>query len=144
MKHIRSINEFQDLSRENNYIIEDRDGSLSLDTEQIVKDLMKALPYYQKRLPYYDGADRTLTLQEIEELAWSFAEIDSDKLQELTLGGSEGEIGIEGSDDDDDLSFTEMRDSMIHAWSNCNIDDLSDMFVDFVEDEVIGTERHFG
>lgn len=130
MKHIQSINEFEDLSRENNYLLDGEDKSLTLDTEQIVKDLMKALPYYQKRLPYYDGKERTLTPQETEQLAWSFAEIDNDKLHELTLGGTEEDAGIA---DDEDL-FTETRDSLIHAWSSCDLDDLVDMFVDWVQD----------
>jgi hypothetical protein len=71
------------------------------------------------------------------------------------MGGIEGDIDMPGRDDEDDddddyeeddedgISFTEKRDALIYAWGNCNLDDLADMFVDFVEDEIIGTDRHF-
>jgi len=142
MRHIQSLNEFHDLSQENNYLLDgEEEDQLSLDTEEIVKDLMTSLPYYQKRLPYYDGADRTLTPEEIEDLAWQFAEIERDQLEELTMGGTEDDIVMPG--DNEDLSFTELRDASMNAWGNCNLDDLADMFVDFVEDEILGTDRHF-
>jgi hypothetical protein len=137
MRHLQSLNEFHDLSQENNYLLDREEDQLSLDTEQIVKDLIRALPYYQKRLPAQENPNPV----EIEDLAWQFAEIERDQLEELTMAGTEDDIEMPG--ENEDLSLTELRDAAIHAWSNCNIDDLSDMFVDFVEDEILGTERHF-
>lgn len=139
MKHLQSLNEFHDLSQMNNYLRDGREKSLLLDTHEIVKDLMTSLDYYRKRLPEFKG--RPLTIKKIENYAWNFAEIDSDLLNELTMGGIEGEIGVPALEDDD--YFTEKRDSLINAWSNCNLDYLADMFVDFVEDEILGTDRHF-
>jgi hypothetical protein len=139
MRHLQSLNEFHDLSQMNNYLRDGREKSLLLDTHEIVKDLMTSLDYYRKRLPDLKG--RPLTIKKIEDLAWNFAEIDSDMLGELTMGGIEGEIGVPALEDDD--YFTEKRDALINAWSNCNLDYLADMFVDFVEDEILGTDRHF-
>jgi hypothetical protein len=139
MRHIQSLNEFDDLSQMNNYLLNGREKSLRLDTHEIVKDLMTSLDYYRKRLPEFRG--RPLTIKKIENYAWNFADIDSDLLNELTMGGIEGEIGVPALEDDD--YFTEKRDALINAWSNCNLDYLADMFVDFVEDEILGTDRHF-
>jgi hypothetical protein len=132
MRHIQSLNEFHDLSQENNYLLDgEEEDQLSLDTESIVKDLMTSLPYYQERLPYYDGADRTLTPEEIESLAWHFAEIQRDQLEELTMGGLDNELDQE---EDQEISLDAQRDSLINSWEACDIDALSDLFVDWVED----------
>jgi hypothetical protein len=132
MRHLQSLNEFHDLSQENNYLLDREEDQLSLDTEQIVKDLIRALPYYQKRLPYYDGADRTLTPAEIEDLAWHFSEIQRDNIEELTMGGTDNDIDL--NDDDEGVSLEAHRENLIRVWSSCDLDDLTDMFVDWIED----------
>jgi hypothetical protein len=132
MRHIRTINEFHDLSRSNNYLIDKGEDTLSLDTESIVGDLMRSLAYYKERLPYYDGADRTLTPQDIQALAEHFSEIQRDNIEELTMGGTDNDIDL--NDDDEGVSLEAHRENLIRVWSACDLDDLSDMFVDWVED----------
>jgi hypothetical protein len=132
MRHIQSLNEFHDLSQENNYLLDREEDQLSLDTEQIVKDLMRSLAYYRERLPYYDGADRTLTPAEIEDLAWHFSEIQRDNIEELTMGGTDNDIDL--NDDDGGVSLEAHRENLIRVWSSCDLDDLTDMFVDWIED----------
>lgn len=129
--------EFEDLSKENNYIIPDplrgpekgyAEGCVLLDVEAIVRDLLRCLPYYRSRLNNSERTGKPFTLPEIESMAWTMAQIESDMINELT-SGFYGKGILDKGGVNKDLEFR------LETWGAADIDTLADQFVDFVNDE---------
>jgi hypothetical protein len=48
------------------------------------------------------------------------------------MGGTDNDIDL--NDDDEGVSLEAHRENLIRVWGSCDLDDLTDMFVDWIED----------
>jgi hypothetical protein len=104
------LNEYEDLSTKNNYF----DDSNEVDSREVAKDLLKIKPYFKSKLPLYQN-NQPLTDYQINSLIDTFAANERDISASMPTGPGEIER-IQG------------------RWSSVDIDDLTNYFIDFVED----------
>jgi hypothetical protein len=103
------INEYEDLSIENNYV--DKDGEL--DWEQLQADLIKLIPYFRSQLPNYLN-DKSLNDNQINQLIEQFIDNLTDIWESTWMS------------DTDKLKLKS-------TWRKADINTLSDRFIAFVE-----------
>lgn len=103
------LNESLDLSKKNNYL----DDYDEVDSREVASDLFRIKSYFKSKLPLYFG--KPLTDFQIDSLIDTFAANQRDISSSMPTGPGETER-IQG------------------MWKNVDIDDLTDYFVDFVED----------
>jgi hypothetical protein len=103
------INEFEDLSKGNNYLTSYNE----VDSREVAKDLFKTKPYFKSRLPLYQN-DEPLTDYQINSLIDTFASNERD----ISASMSTGPLSIE---------------KIQGKWKSVDIDDLTNNFINFVK-----------